>query len=303
MIERHIDYLQFSALFSEQIIIEKRWESVPSPRFYQRGYKDEWGFRYYFGNPNSKKCLVVGSGSALEFLRDNGRLDAQILQWALESDAVFSRLDLAITDYIEDEFVTVGDVQKWYEKGLITSSLCNGGAKLISGYHNSDLPSVETFYIGSMAKRGKRGIFRAYDKSLDLGIGNEIITRLELEERGEKAHNTALRIAETNDIAGNFRARFDVASSDFDRLMDADAVSIHRGIGREKREDEEKMNGRWAWLMEQVAPALKEAQEYDKKHHPESKRFYWFLRESGMTHEQIKRMVDEIRKEWEDSQQ
>lgn len=301
MIERHIDYLQFSALFIEQILIEKQWETVPAPRFYQRGYKDAWGFRYYFGNPNTKKCLVVGAGDALANLRASGKFDAQILQYALENEAVFSRIDLAVTEWIEDDLVTVDDVENWYQNGLITSALVKHGGKMINGYDEDLKRQSETFYVGNLKRRSDFGLFRAYDKGIDFGFEKYLITRLEYEDRGEKAHNTALRIAETGDIAGNFRARFNVANETFNRLMDADAVILHRGAGKEKREDEEKMDGRWQWLMNQVAPALKEAQEWDKKHKPESKRFYWFLRESGMTHEQIKRMVDEIRKEWENS--
>lgn len=299
MIERYIDYLQFSALFVEQILIEKKWETVPPPRFYKRGYKDAWGFRYYFGNPNTRKCLVVGAGSALALLRDSGKSDQQILNYAIENEAVFSRIDLSVTEWIEDTLVSVDDVESWYQEGLITSALLRHGGKMINGYDEMLGRQSETFYVGNLKKRADFGLFRAYDKGIEFDLEKYMVTRLEYEDRGEKAHNTAMRIAESGDIAGNFRARFDVRHEDFNRLMDSEAVTLKRGAGKEKREDEEKMNGRWQWLMTQVAPALKEAQEYDKKHHPESKRFYWFLRESGMTHEQIKRMVAEIRELWE----
>lgn len=302
MIERFVDYLQFSATFSEHRIREKGYEEVPAPRFYKRGYKDEWGFRFYFGNPNTNKALVVGAGSAMALLRDTGKTDAEIISWALGVNAVFSRVDLAVTEWIEDTLVTVDEVEAWYQGGLITSSLVALGGKMINGYDEMLERQSETFYVGNIKQRAKKGIFRAYDKGIEFDIEKYLVTRLELEDRGEKAHNTALRLAETNDIAGNFRARFDVKSDEFNRLMDADAVSIKRGIGKEKREDEEKMDSRWEWLMKQVAPALSEAREWDLKHKPQSTRFYWFLRESGMTHEQIKRMVAEIREMWENQE-
>jgi len=299
MIERYMDYLQFSALFVEQIMIEKKWEVVPAPRFYKRGYKDAWGFRYYFGNPNTGKCLVVGAGQALALLRDSGKTDAEILQYAIEQEAVFSRIDLSVTEWISENFVTVDDVENWYQKGLVESSLLRHGGKMFNGYDEELGRQSETFYIGNLKKRAEYGLFRAYDKGIEFGIEKYLVTRLEYEDRGEKAHNTALRLAQTNDIAGNFRARFDVKHKEFNRLMDAEAVVVKRGLGKEKREDEEKMDARWQWLMTQVAPALNEARKWDLENKQESKRFYWFLRESGMTHEQIKRMVAEIRELWE----
>lgn len=299
MIERNMDYLQFSAFFSEAVMVEKDYERVQAPRFYKRGYRDATGIRYYFGNPNSKKTLVVVAGQALDLMRSRGSLDAEILQWALDGGAEFSRLDLAVTEWVEETLVTMEDIKSWYKSGLVVSPLAGGGGRALSSIIQGSEDRLETFYIGDMQKRGKRGIFRGYDKGIELELGEYLATRLELEMRGEVAHNTALRLAETGDIAGNFRARFDVKSDDFERLMNADAVATHRGKGKEKTETEEKMDGRWRWLMEQVAPALREAHDYDKNSGKKSNRFYWFLREAGMNHEQIIRMVDEMRKEWE----
>lgn len=301
MIERHLDYATYSAIISEHSLIENGLQSVPPPRFYKRGYEDGWGRRYFFGNPNSKKALIVISGTAFVSMRDDGNDDKSILAKAIESGATFSRLDLAITDYIEDDFITVGDVQSWYEKQKITSVLTTYGAKMISGYQWDFVLKPETFYVGSLEKRGEKGIFRAYDKSLDLGIGNEIITRIELEERGEKSHNTAKRIADTGDISGNFRARFNVDDVQFERLMDAPAVEIQRGLGLRKKEEDEKMDGRWEWLMKQVAPSLKEAREYDMKHENKDSRFYWFLREAGITHDEIKSMLVNMKTMWDNT--
>jgi DNA relaxase NicK len=242
---------------------------------------------------------VVGAGNALALLRDSGKTDQEILNYAIEQEAVFSRVDLAVTEWIEETLVTVDEVENWYQKGLITSSLVKHGGKMFNGYDEELERQAETFYVGNLKRRADFGLFRAYDKGIEFEIEKYLVTRLEYEDRGEKAHSTAIRIAKTGDISGNFRARFDVAHDEFNRLMDADAVVIKRGLGKEKREDEAKMDARWQWLMTQVAPALNEARAWDLENKPESKRFYWFLRESGMTHEQIKRMVAEIREMWE----
>jgi len=167
----------------------------------------------------------------------------------------------------------------------------SGGAKFISGYDEDLKPQTQTFYVGDMKGRGKKGIFRAYDKSLDLGIGNEIITRIELELRGSNAHQTAKRLAQTDDISGNFRAKFNVDSTDFERLMDSPAVKIQRGLGLKKRDDEEKMERRWEWLINQVAPSLKEAREYEMKEHGNNLKMYQFLRSSGLNFDSAKQLL------------
>jgi DNA relaxase NicK len=246
------------------------------------------GFRLYFGNPNSKKALVVASGQTMQSLRNDQYLDAEIIDWMLHNGGEISRLDLAVTESESENLLTVEGVQTWYEKGLIESALLSGGAKTVGGYRLDLSHNLETFYVGSLKKRGKKGIFRAYDKGLELGVGEKLITRIELELKRESAHSTAKRLAETNDIAGNFRAKFNVRSSKFEELMDADAVNVQRGENRVKRPEEEETAKRWDWLIKQVAPALKEAIKTERKEGRGDARFYEFLLASGMRDEMLK---------------
>lgn len=259
MIERAVDYLQASALLSESAVIMKGFKPLPPVRFYKRGYQHPNGFRLYFGNPNSNKAMMIAAGDAMQSLRNDQRLDAEIIDWVLTAGGEISRIDLAVTEFIEDEFTTIEDVEQWVKKSLISSSLVTGGAKLISSISEDGENSRETLYIGDISKRGKKGIFRAYDKGIEMGLGSEIVTRIELELKREKAHNAAKRMVATNDIAGNFRAHFNVKSKDFERLMDADAVSLQRGKNQVKEAESEEIARRWDWLLEQVAPALKRA--------------------------------------------
>ena len=259
MIERAVDYLQASSLLSESAVIMKGFRPLPPVRFYKRGYLHPNGFRLYFGNPNSNKAMLIASGEVMQSLRNDQRLDAEIIDWVLTTGGEISRLDLAVTEFIEEELCTLSDVENWHSEGLISSPLLSGGLKEISRIREGGLREKETLYIGDIKKRGKKGIFRAYDKGIELGIGSEIVTRIELELKREKAHNTAVRIAETNDISGNFRASFDVRSKDFERLMDADAVRVHRGKNQVKDAENEEIARRWDWLLNQVAPALKRA--------------------------------------------
>lgn len=282
MIERHIDYLQFSSLFSETRCISEKFQTIPPIKFYNRGYKDAIGYRYYFGNPKSKKCMIQASGEALQNERDRGVYDYEILNLALKQGKI-TRLDLAVTEWNTfTGMITLEDVEKWFTLGLISSPLVKGGMKEISDILESTGRIVETVYIGDLEKRGKRGIFRAYDKGIELNLGQYMSTRLELEIRGDKANNNARRIAESGDIAGNFRASFNVNHSDFDRLMDADPVIPRRGKAEAKKEEEEADNDKWIWLMKQVAPALRKAIKKDLDNGLGTVRAYYFLKASGI---------------------
>jgi len=263
MIERHLDYLQFSSIISEITCIQNEYSMVTPLKFYKRGYRDEFGSRLYFGNPNSPKALVVMSGQALEAMRGNGFSDQEIIDLGLRHDAQYTRVDLAVTEWVEHDLVQLEDIQTWFTSGLIVSSLVGGGLKEISSISENTGRTVETLYIGDMQKRGKKGIFRAYDKGLEINIGQYLATRLEYEDRGEKAHNSALRLHDTGSISGVFRSRFDVKSSDFERLMDADALTTKRGAGKFQEEEMENEK-RWQWLLKQVAPALKDAIEIER---------------------------------------
>lgn len=288
MISRVVDYLQASLWLSESAIIMKGLKPVSPVRFYKRGYLHPMGFRLYFGNPNSKKGMIVASGQTMQSLRNDQWLDAEVLDWVLSKGGIVSRLDLAVTESNEPENLRVEDVQTWYEKGLIESALLSGGAKTISGYQLDLSHNLETFYVGCIKKRGKKGIFRAYDKGLELGLGGELMTRLELELKRESANSTAKRLAETNDVAGNFRAKFNVRSEKFEKLMDADAVNIQRGAARQADEENETLMRRWDWLLQQVAPALKQAIETERKEGRGDARLYEFLVAAGMREDMLK---------------
>lgn len=282
MIERHIDYLQFSSLFSETRCISEKFQTIPPTKFYNRGYKDAIGYRYYFGNPKSKKCMIQASGEALQNERDRGIYDYEILNLALKQGKI-TRLDLAVTEWNTfTGMITLEEVEQWVRNGIISSPLLGGSCKLISRIFEGKNHQRETLYIGDIEKRGKKGIFRAYDKGIELNIGEYMATRLELELRGDKANNNAKRIAESGDIAGNFRASFDVNHRDFDRLMDADAVIPRRGQAEAKKEEIEADNDKWIWLMKQVAPALRKAIKKDLDNGLGTVRAYYFLKASGI---------------------
>jgi len=285
MIERHLDYIQFTANFIETEFKSDEFEPLSGLPYYPRGYRDDSGTRFYFGNNRGANCFVLMAGDALEMNRSKGLIDAEILQWAFSNGAKISRLDLAVTEWIEDRLLLLKTVSNWFAKGLIDSHLVTGGCKEINELCLDGKRQRETVYVGDRKKRAKKGIFRAYDKGVDLGIGSEIATRIELELKREKAQLAAKRIAETGDIAGNFRAYFNVRHQEFDRVMDADAVDTSRGKGKLKTEKEQEMEKRWDWLINQVAPALKQAMKDDLQKLDRDDRITQFIIASGLQSE------------------
>jgi len=282
MIERNVDYIQASLWLSESSVIMKGFAPVPPVRFYKRGYQHPNGFRLYFGNPNSGQALAVAAGEVLQSLRNDQRLDAEVIGWILSENGTISRLDLAVTEWIEEELVTLEDVKSWFSEGKIESNLASQGLKSISSTSTCGTEALETIYIGDIKSRGKKGIFRAYDKGIELNLGAYLSTRLELELKRDKAHNVAKRLASTNDIAGNFRTHFNVKSQDFERLMDADAVPAVRGKNLVKQAESEALDARWDWLIKQVAPSLKEAIKADRAAGRMDDRLISFMAAAGL---------------------
>lgn len=293
-IERFIDYMQFSSpKLSAMNCIELGYTPINAVKNYAVGYRTPLGIRVYFSTNPKNTPLVIASGECLQNLRDYGQSDKQLLQWALELGGKFSRLDLAVTESQtehEKEIFTMSDVKRWVSDGLIESPLVSGGMRGIVNYAPKSAVSdskdtIETIYVGDMSKRGEKGIFRAYDKGRELGIVAEnVISRIELEIKRDRAKVTARLLANDYNIAGNFRARFNVRDQVFERLMDSEAVEIKRGKGLKSKEENEALDKRWKWLIEAVAPSLKQAIEADKKE-GRNDRLARFMKASGLSKE------------------
>lgn len=282
MIERYIDYMQFTANFNEWEFSPDEYETIRGLPYYPRGYKDASGTRFNFGENKGANCFVVLAGEQMEYFRASHAGDMGCLAWAIENGAKFSRLDLAVTEYIEDDLFTVRDVAMWYKLELISSSLCAGGCKKIEEVRVKGRNKSETLYIGDWKKRARKGLFRAYDKSVDMGIGNDIVSRIELELKRDKANYVAHKLAKNYDIAGNFRTYFNVKHETFERIMQAEQIEAIRGKGKPKKAKELENDNRWKWLMLQVAPALREAIENDYDFDLGNKRMFEFMSRAGI---------------------
>lgn len=284
-IEKSVDYIQASIDISEDKFRDENTPQITPTKFYKRGYRDTNGTRYFFGNPNSKKALVIMSGQALESIRNEGFEDKNIINSLILRSAKFTRIDLAVTQWNEDESVSLSDMQDYYKRGIIKSPLVARGGKLISDLELDGELYPETFYIGDLKKRAKKGLFRAYDKGKQLDISRYLMIRLELEERGENSHASALRIAENASIASVFRSRFDIEDEKFQRIIDAPSVKIQRGIGKKNEDDMSEDEKRWRWLIEQVAPTLKKSIKLDKALSRGDENIVQFILASGLSEE------------------
>lgn len=285
MNEAFVDYLQFSILMREQECLNREEKPISGMGFYSRGYQDKLGTRHYFGNPNSAKALVVMSGIALHNRRVVGWSDQSTLGGVIRNGGKISRLDLAVTDYIEDDLVTVDDVASACEQGQVSGTLTNYGWKQISGADIGEPLGAETCYIGSPKRRGKNGIFRAYDKGLELGICSHIMTRLELEERKTNAHNSAKRIVDGASVKSVIKSRLEFKNERIKALMDAPTIDTSRGDSLIMDDPNEIYERKWLWLMNQVAPALRDAVEFDRKNGIGDDRLMNFLYYAGIVHD------------------
>jgi DNA relaxase NicK len=295
--EKHLDYIQCSANIDEQEFRANDYPLSHPMNFYKRGYIDGFGTRYYFGNPNSKKCLVVSAGKALQSLRNDGKQDNDIIASLIDLNGKFTRLDLAVTQIADGDMVTLKDLQRWFKKKKIKSPLAERGAKLISTLELDGNLYPETFYIGDLETRGDKGLFRAYDKGLQLGAMRDLMIRLELEERGDNAHNSAKRIAQGASIGSIFKTRFDIDNKKFQQCLDSPSVDISRNEAIPKDESISDNERRWKWLIEQVAPSLKKAIEQENVEAGKSWNLAQFIIASGLKPEMMKAV--ELLVEWQ----
>lgn len=286
MIEANVDYLQFSAIRLESNYKNDNWQLAEGSRFYRRSYKNELGERVYFGNVNPKAsdALIVLSGQPLYNMSVLGIEIEDYLKEQLDRGANVSRLDIAFTEFVEDDLIRVDDFETWVKQGKVISSHVKYGAKKIEEIKEDNV--VQTLYIGDMKKRGKRGIFRAYDKGLEWNLEEYMITRIELEERGENAHNSAKRIAAGNSLASVFKSRLSVDDPAFDRVVLGDAAKITRGGKLQQTDEIEAYVRKWEWLQNQVAPALYDAVQDSARLEGKGNRLYWFLRRVGIGHDE-----------------
>ena len=111
----------------------------------------------------------------------------------------------------------------------------------------------ETIYIGDLKKRGKKGVFRAYNKGLELGI-DKLLTRFELEVRRKSAQVAMRRVVKGVGIRQLMTDVVDLPGIDWwVDIMERPAKELPNYAADDKPDP---IARRWYWLIRQVAPAL-----------------------------------------------
>lgn len=250
--EERIDYLQWSATEVPEFLGNK-YLQVGSPLvWYMACNEYECGTRVLFGNRNSEKYLIQMSGVACEnhqMTKNKGRLS-----YALMRGGKFSRVDLAVTiDKLEPLF--------WFRAALAKN-------RVVSERFQGDEPKViadvqgdaQTIYYGDMKKRGKKGLFRAYNKGLEQGL-DEPLARFELEIRRSSATVAVRRYVNGMSISALIRAVVDIPDAQWwVDIFDAPPDTLPKYFSGEIKD---VTASRWHWLRMQVAPALGKLLAYE----------------------------------------
>lgn len=248
--EKAIDYIQFSMEDFQYATVDKPERTISPIRFYTHCIVyPQTGIRVLSGNPNSKKQLVVMSGTACnKFGQSNLK---QFIEYQLSQGATVSRIDLCVTSDCAEHIEMTKDA---LASGVVTSKRLDIERSKVIG-RVDDTP--ETIYIGDVKKRGRKGIMRVYDKAVELGVDMPM-TRFELECKGSVANNNAKRWVNGVDIGNMIRASVDCSRKWWIDVMGKnDPLPQVNAPDKDSYEDE--IARRWQWLCEQVAPALGKA--------------------------------------------
>ncbi len=250
-VNKHIDYLQYSA-DKQAFNRSENPEIIRSPvPFYKKAVKYQDGTLVCTGNPNTDKALVIMSGKVCEFYREQMET---IIRVMLNNGGKVSRIDFAV------------DVDRSDVRDLFADAIRRN--MYVSRRYQHDEPKiitnkefeVETYYLGDMKKRGKKGQFRMYDKALDLGLDDIDLTRFELECRRGVAHSNAKRWLNGVDIGNIIRKSVDLPKSQWWVEM----LGNNEPLPQLPDGDIDKDSDVWSWLIKQVAPALGKALAQDR---------------------------------------
>lgn len=244
-IEKSVDYLQFTSDVLPRFLGKDYLQRRPPIPFYKTCNEYPCGTLAYLGNVNSEKYLIQMPGKACEEYTINSVMLP--LTNCFEYGGKVSRLDIAVTvDGREalEAFKNVVGTDK-----LVSTRFEQDEPKLIC----SASGEVETIYVGDLKKRGKKGIFRAYDKGIESGLGVHF-TRFELEIRRKSATTAAHRLNYGHDMGDIIRQVVDVPSEQWwVDIMGAKSEKLPRFPNNNASDP---IARRWHWLNEQVAPCL-----------------------------------------------
>jgi hypothetical protein len=254
-INKIIDYLQYTSTVIPRFLGKDFLQRRSPIPFYKACNEYPCGTVVLYGNVNSDKYLIQMAGKACKEYTFAGEMLPLTTCFAYGGKV--SRLDLAVTVDEQEtlkKFRNVVGTEK-----LVSKRFEQDAPKLICSA-NGD---VETIYIGSLKKRGKKGIFRAYDKGLEGGLGETYI-RFELEVRRKLANTAAKRLNKGHSIGDLIRNVVDLPGEQWwIDMMGAKSDTLPYFFPDDLGDPVER---RWHWLCTQVAPALAKLLVIEAKH-------------------------------------
>jgi len=180
-VEFKIDYMQFTS----HLPVSNKDRTHELQKSFMQNYKTmrvlPSGLTSHHGHNKSEKWLNLLTGTVCDQIDDHRKF----IQNVLHDGATFSRIDFCCT---VENGCSMNDFREWCKQKLVSGALSELGIKSIL---NDKTDRAETTYIGDLKKRSKRGIFRAYDKAIELGIDDARLTRFELEERKKRDANNS----------------------------------------------------------------------------------------------------------------
>lgn len=261
-VERYVDYAQFSLPYTIEYTVSMMSEydrptgvEPSSMRGYRQVTTLESGMQIHTGHKTGKP-LVRMTGRACDGVFADVS-SSQFFEHMVSMGAKFSRVDWAITQYIDHDGLVLPE--HWlqsFANGLTHHPLWERGNNVISSFDRDDRKiKAETVYIGNLRDRAKHGVLRSYDRGLDIDIGRFLIVNTELEEKRDKAHTSAVRHSEGATVGEVFASRVETWDSALLRIINSEPVDTARGKQKAVQDGEDNVN-RWHWLITQVAPSL-----------------------------------------------
>lgn len=250
-VEFKIDYMQFTST----IPASNDTRTYELQRSFMKNYKVmrvfKSGMTSHHGHNKSDKWLNVATGTVCDKIEDQQAYIKNVLQL----NGTFSRIDFCCT---VENGCSMDDFRLWCKNKLVSGALSETGIK---SFINDQTQNPETTYVGDLKKRAKKGIFRAYDKGIELGLDDARLTRFELEERKKRAQLTARRFSDGMSIGDIIQQRVNVDCDTWRDIMGKKST-VMRGYQVEKVKEE--VDKTWHWLIETCAKTLGEKMALDQ---------------------------------------
>jgi len=264
IVTQNIDYLSFSVHLPLDPFGDKKYDNIKSPNsHYDNCIQLQSGALHLWHSTNTTmKHHYVYAGQPLEYLRQNGQNEKEMVQWCLERSNI-TRIDLALTSQPSDLGHTHAFTPQHVAWAVRDEMLVS---RLKPAKDVTDNMKAQTKYIGNRKTRAR--LFRAYDKGADNGELANILIRYELETR--KGAKTIARAVTKGDNYASIirryvdfptvRAWLDITNTKPTNMQHSTPVLSAHEL------ELQKSNSRWAWLQNSIPRTVEKAlqEDYDK---------------------------------------